>query len=106
MKTPFPAYKGDEPYVFICYAHEDARLVYPELQKLKDSNANVFYDEGISPGNEWTQELANAIDGCAQLIFFASPASTESQNCRNEVRYWMPCVVGLFYCLLHRCFDG
>ena len=24
METPFQAYSGDEPYVFVCYAHEDA----------------------------------------------------------------------------------
>jgi hypothetical protein len=23
VDKPFPAYRGDEPYVFVCYAHED-----------------------------------------------------------------------------------
>ena len=21
--TPFPAYRGDEPYIFVCYAHDE-----------------------------------------------------------------------------------
>ena len=26
METPFSAYQGDEPYIFVCYAHEDNNL--------------------------------------------------------------------------------
>ena len=62
MDRPFPAYKGEEPYIFVCYAHEDSDVVYPELQRLHDSGVNIWYDEGIAPGHEWTQELADAIE--------------------------------------------
>ena len=27
METPFSAYQGDEPYIIVCYAHDDAALV-------------------------------------------------------------------------------
>ena len=27
MDKPFPAYKGDEPYIFVCYAHVDDEIV-------------------------------------------------------------------------------
>ena len=47
MDRPFPAYKGDEPYVFVSYSHSDASAVYPELVWLKESGFNVWYDEGI-----------------------------------------------------------
>ena len=36
MDKPFPAYKGDETYVFVCYAHDDAALVYPEITRLHE----------------------------------------------------------------------
>ena len=55
---PFPAYDGDGPYVFVCYAHTDRAEIYPELIRLRDAGVNVWYDEGISPGSEWTEELA------------------------------------------------
>jgi TolB-like protein len=87
METPFPAYRGDEPYIFVCYAHEDADAVFPELRALRDSGINIFYDEGIAPGHEWTQELADAIDGCSQFLYFVSPSSVSSRHCRNEVQY-------------------
>ena len=36
MEKPFPAYKGDEPYIFVSYAHADDALVYPEIRSLHD----------------------------------------------------------------------
>ena len=41
LEKPFPAYKGDEPYVFVCYAHGDADVVYPEIAWLHDQGFNV-----------------------------------------------------------------
>jgi hypothetical protein len=35
LKKPFSAYRGDDPYFFVCYAHDDATIVYPE-----DRNSN------------------------------------------------------------------
>ncbi len=61
MDKPFSAYRGSEPYVFVCYAHEDAETVYTELRWLHEQGVNLWYDEGISPGHEWTEELASAI---------------------------------------------
>ena len=60
MERPFRAYTGNDPYIFICYAHADAEIVCPELVWLKEHGRNVWYDEGIAPGEEWTQELADA----------------------------------------------
>jgi Tol biopolymer transport system component len=83
---PFPAYVGDEPYLFVCYSHANKIVVYAELQRLKASGAHVWYDEGIVPGSEWTDELAEAIRGCAKMLFYVSPASVASRVCRDEVQ--------------------
>ncbi len=87
MEKPFPAYRGNDAYVFVCYAHEDTGVVYPELKRLQGKGANLWYDEGISPGHEWTQNIADAIDGAALVLFFISPSSVNSRHCRNEVQY-------------------
>ncbi|MCH8142813.1 MAG: toll/interleukin-1 receptor domain-containing protein [Proteobacteria bacterium] len=63
LDTPFPAYTGDEPYIFVSYAHADNEIVYPEIQWLRDQGFNVWYDEGISPGTVWRDELADSIEG-------------------------------------------
>ena len=36
MERPFEAYRGDDSYVFICYAHEDKGVVYPEISWLHE----------------------------------------------------------------------
>ena len=36
LEKPFAAYTGDEPYIFVCYAHEDSAIVYPEIQWLHE----------------------------------------------------------------------
>ncbi len=87
MDRPFPAYKGDEPYVFISYSHEDNNTVFPEIQWLKDQGFNIWYDEGISPGSEWHQELADRIDGCSLFLYFVTPRSVRSEHCQREVHY-------------------
>ncbi len=87
IKRPFPAYAGNDPYVFVCYAHVDTALVFPELVWLNEQGYNVWYDEGIVPGNEWTQALADAIEGSSHFLYFVTPGSVESRNCRSEVQF-------------------
>jgi hypothetical protein len=87
MDRPFPAYKGNEPYIFVGYAHKDAGIVYPELSWMKDIGINVWYDEGIEAGTEWREELARAIREAHLFVYFVTPNSTQSENCRKEVNF-------------------
>jgi len=87
LETPFQAYRGDDSYVFVCYSHSDADEIYSELAQLNAEGVNVWFDEGIRPGSEWTQELATAIAGCSKFIFFVTTRSVLSRHCRDEVQY-------------------
>ena len=44
MEKPFSAYEGDEPYVFVCYAHNDSETVYADMKDLHDEGVNLFGD--------------------------------------------------------------
>ena len=87
MDSPFPAYKGDQPYIFVSYAHDDAELVYPEIIRLKKQGFNIWYDEGINPGASWRDELADRISRCDLFVYFVTPRSIKSNNCKKEVNY-------------------
>lgn len=87
MKRPFPAYKGDEPFLFISYSHRDSAVVFKEIAWLKEQGFNIWYDEGIEPGREWREEIATAISDASMLLYFVTPDSVESENCRNEVNF-------------------
>ena len=87
MDRPLPAYRGDEPYVFVCYSHEDKGFVYAEIAWLQQRGVNVWFDQGISPGHEWSEELGEAIDRAQRVLFFVTPSSVSSKHCRNEIHY-------------------
>jgi len=87
LEAPFPAYQGDQPYIFVCYSHEDAAVVYPEIERLHDRGFNIWYDEGITPGEEWTAELAQRVRAADHILFFMTNRSLASKHCRNEVLF-------------------
>ena len=87
MQRPFAAYEGSEPYTFVCYAHDDRDLVYPEIVRLRETGFYIWYDEGIAPGSEWTETLARHIKECGTFLYFVTPNSVASEHCRREVNF-------------------
>ncbi len=87
LPPPFEAYTGEEPYIFVSYAHKDAALVFPELVTLREKGYRVWYDEGIDPGNEWPEAIANALVGCAYFVVYITPNAVTSRNVRNEINF-------------------
>ena len=41
------AYNGNEPYIFISYAHKDSDKVLPIIRELQSRGYRVWYDAGI-----------------------------------------------------------
>jgi len=87
LETPFPAYQGDEPYVFVCYAHEDEGVVYPEIGWLHEQGVNLWYDEGISAGKIWREEIGDAIKGASSVLYYISKSSLASDHCSREINF-------------------
>ncbi len=87
MEGPFTAYQGDDPYIFVSYAHDDADLVFPELNRLRDAGFNVWYDEGIRPGSTWREEVALALTESKLFLYFVTDHSVNSENCHQELNF-------------------
>jgi TolB-like protein len=85
METPFQAYSGDEPYVFVCYAHEDGDTVYPEMVWLREQGTNLWYDEGISAGKNWRAVIGDSLLGARHVLFYISERSLKSDHCNREI---------------------
>ena len=86
-QLPFKAYGGEEPFVFISYAHKDSEKVFPIIEQLHNKGYRVWYDEGIDPGSEWPEEIALHIKNATVIILFVSPNSMDSHNVRREVTF-------------------
>ncbi|MEG1790077.1 MAG: TIR domain-containing protein [Oscillospiraceae bacterium] len=83
----FKPYEGDEPYIFISYAHTDSREVLKIISDMHDRGFRIWYDEGIEAGSEWTECIASHLGGAALMIGFVSESYMSSANCRREMNF-------------------
>jgi len=82
---PFDAYKGDAPYIFVSYAHKNSDIVYAHLTRLRNEGFRIWYDEGIDPGADWSDEIATALVHAEVFLIFISEAAVASHNVRKEI---------------------
>ena len=87
LKLPFAAYSGEDPSVFVSYAHRDQQPVYQDLSRFHDHGLKLWYDEGIRLGAPWRDEVASAIDRANVFVFYVSEASIGSVACVQEINY-------------------
>ena len=87
MVDPLPAYEGTDPYIFVSYSHDDRKDVHGEIRWLQDQGFKLWYDAGISGGSEWSESIAQAVEGASRFIYFITPRSVNSENCRRELNF-------------------
>ncbi len=87
MENPGVSEHARAEHVFVCYSHADADRTQDLLEWLAAESIGVWYDDGIRPGEEWTAEIANAIESASHLLFLATARSVQSRHCRNEVHF-------------------
>lgn len=88
-------YEGTDPYIFISYAHRDTDRVLPVLRSLSERGYRLWFDEGIDPGTEWAESIAGHLENSRVCLFFLSPSSAVSQNCRREINFALTRGIGL-----------
>ncbi len=86
-RLPYPAYRGKDKYIFVSYAHMDHELVFEQIKLFNEAGFHVWYDEGIAPGNEWTKEIANALQNCSLFVVMITPDSAVRRNVQNEINF-------------------
>ncbi len=79
--------QNQETSVFICYAHDDADVVHAEIEWLANQGVNRWYDEGITGGKVWREEIGDALDGADRVLFYVSKSSLASAHCNREIHY-------------------
>ena len=80
-------YEGTEKYIFISYCHKDKAMVFPIIEQLARYGYRIWYDEGIDPGSEWPEIIAQHLNGSTVCIAFISENSLNSHNCRREINF-------------------
>ena len=80
-------YEGADNYIFVSYCHQDKKTVYPIIERLARDGYRVWYDEGINPGADWPEVIADHLSRCALCIAFLSDNALNSHNCRREINF-------------------
>lgn len=80
-------YTGNEDYIFVSYSHKDSDRVHPIINRLLSNGFRVWYDEGIDPGTEWDENIADHLKRCVGILAFLSQNYLDSENCRDELNY-------------------
>ena len=80
-------YEGDEKYIFVSYCHRDSAEVFPIIEQMAKDGYRVWYDEGINPGNDWPEIIADHLNRCSVCIAFISENAMDSHDCGREINY-------------------
>lgn len=78
-------YDGENPYVFISYAHKDEVEVKRILKALKGQNIRFWFDENMVTGENWNDSISKALNKSHYIIFIESENFNNSVNCLKEV---------------------
>ncbi|NLI55304.1 MAG: TIR domain-containing protein [Clostridiales bacterium] len=86
-RARFPVYRGENPYIFISYAHADSAVVLPIAEELHKRHYRVWYDEGIEAGARWPEYIATHLLNAGTALFFPSERFNVNRNCEREVNF-------------------
>ncbi len=87
QKARLVPYTGSEPYIFLSYAHRNIEKVFPLIRLLQKAGYRIWFDEGIDPGTEWADNIAQHLESARYLIACMSREYLESTNCRDELSF-------------------
>lgn len=86
-KKLFKPYKGNDPYIFVSYRHDDSDTVFAIISDFHRRGYRIWYDNGISVGDDFVKELASRIIDCNICFCFLSPRYFTSDYCKREMDY-------------------
>lgn len=71
-------------HVFISYKHDDGDFVIVLKQRLEEAGFVAWMDSDIAPGDDWRQDIDDAIRNAFALLVIMSPAARMSEYVTYE----------------------
>lgn len=81
------AFDSSKPYIFFSYAHKNSELGLQIIKQMQKNKFNLWYDEGIEVGTEYSDYIAEHIEQCAVFMCLMDENYIESRYCRDEIDY-------------------
>lgn len=73
--------------VFISYSRNNLDVVTQLVEDLQAVGTTTWYDQTLTGGQRWWDNILSNIRNCEVFIFALSPSSWESEACRSELAY-------------------
>ena len=87
LPSPFQA-DEEKPFIFISYSHKDRDDVLPVLRDLYESGWRIWYDEGLTIGENYDAVLEAHVKDCAAFLLFVTGQSLKSGYIRAHEIPW------------------
>lgn len=78
---------NSEHTIFISYAREDIGRVGVVVQRLREANMNVWWDDNIRVGEAWESELSHQLEQASLVLVLWSPLASVSEWVLREANY-------------------
>ena len=85
--TVHTPYRGNEPFIFVSYSHIRIDDAMDIICKMQSDGFRVWYDEGIDPGSEFSDDIASQVKSCEVFIALLSNEYLASSFCIDELSY-------------------
>lgn len=85
--APFPA-DEEKPFIFISYSHRDRDEVFHYIKPLYESGWKIWYDEGLTIGDNYDMTLEDHIRGCTVFLLFVTKSSINSNYIKEFEIPW------------------
>jgi len=79
-------YQGNENFVFLSYSHKDRAIANELIAFLQFNGIRVWYDAGISVGDNWMNVIADKMSKATAVVLLSSEKAVESEHVQTEVR--------------------
>jgi hypothetical protein len=73
--------------VFLSYSRHNAEVVRKLIHDLQAAGIDIWYDQTLTGGQRWWDNILQNIATCDVFILALSPESWESEACKSELQY-------------------
>jgi len=73
--------------VFVSYSRNNLDAVSQLIKHMKDCGVDIWYDQALTGGQRWWDNILTNIRECDIFVFALSPESWDSEACKSELGY-------------------
>lgn len=85
IKPPFPAYEGNEEFIFVDYNPQDFKMICPEIVKFHDKGFNIWYKDGISNIDNRNHKILEYFQKSSLHVTLMTTNSIESDDILKRI---------------------